>query len=271
MHGCILGNHYSDRLVNEVKAGHKLQGTGDNWDMMIRVHEMQSDHQNVDLHYFASNLIVEKVPCQNLSKKALQKDINSLPNEVFLLKEIEASKLKEDFKVLVGRILLQHIPSLAFLKSIIPQHIKHKYYNEMSRKSTIVPLPMQFKDKKRYEDIVDILDFYEQEIDDIYSKAGKIQKPNPPVKELRQSTATLPHAAGPDQPCGNFNQADDEDHMKGISVPFGGDQMTRVRFAGGKDLRSGAHTAKERFDHVCPFVSELFHTKMAYLQVINFC
>ena len=126
--------------------------------MKIRPHDMLSTSQNVDLHYFASNLIVERVPCDSLSKTAPQQGLLSLPNSTFLLSSVEAKKLREDFKVLVARVLVANIPHLSFLKSIIPQHIPHKYQQEMAVKSTIIPLPMQMKDEKKYEDFVDILD-----------------------------------------------------------------------------------------------------------------
>ena len=232
--------------------------------MKILPRDMLSTHQNTDLHYFASNLIVERVPCDNLSTTSPQKDIISLPNSTFLLSSAEATKLREDFKVLVARVLVTNIPQLSFLKSIVPQHISHKYQQEMAKKSTIIPLPMQMKDEKKYEDVVDILDSYEQELEDIYVRAGVVRKPNGPEQE-QPARITSGESATP--AAAHFNKDDTNDHMKGISVPFGGDQMTRVRFAGAKDLRAGAHTAKQRFDYCSPFVSELFHTNMAYVQV----
>ncbi len=234
--------------------------------MKIRPHNMLSTHQNTDLHYFASNLIVERVPCDNLSTTSPQKDILSLPNSTFLLNSAEATKLREDFKILVAQVLVTNISQLSFLKSIVPQHILHKYQQEMAKKSTIIPLPMQMKDEKKYEDVIDILDLYEQELEDIYVRAGVVRKPNGREQE-QPARITSGASATPDQAAAHFNKDDANDHMKGISVPFGGDQMTRVRFAGAKDLRAGAHTAKQRFDHCSPFVSELFHTKMAYVQV----
>ena len=262
----IVGNHFSDSLVEAVQDGKNLQGTGDNWDMKVHVHDMQSSHQNQDLHYFASNLIVERVPCQNLSSTAPRRDIKKLPNSVFLLNHEEEIKLREDFKVLVGRVLVAGIQCLSFLKSVIPDHTSHKYQKEMSEKSIIVPLPMQLKDEKKNSDVVDILDYYENELEEIYSKAKVIAKP---AKQMTQPAPIEGQSSLPDQPRAHYNKVDESDHMKVVSVPFGGDQMTRVRFAGAKDLRAGSHFAKERLDHCSPFVSELFHTKMSYLQVLR--
>lgn len=106
---------------------------------------------------------------------------------------------------------------------------------------------MQLKDEKKYDDVVDILDHYEQQLEDIYTKAGVIQKPADTEQGLQGTRLIQGLSAPPDQPGAHFNKVDDNDHMKGISVPFGGDQVTRVRFAGAKDLRAGAHTA----NHLC--------------------
>ena len=65
--------------------------------MKIRPHDMLSANQNIDLHYFASNLIFERVPSANLTKTSPQKDLISLPNSTFLLSPVEAEKLREDF------------------------------------------------------------------------------------------------------------------------------------------------------------------------------
>ena len=256
---------------------------------------MQSTHQNEDIHYFASNLIVERVPCQNLSTTSPRKDIRTLPNSAFLLKNDEECKLRQDFKVLVGRVLVSSIPSLAFLKSVIPRTYQSYIRRRDVQKTVIVPLPMQLKDEKKYSDIVDIPDYYEDELENIYIKAGVVEKPADistvaaDVSTVAADVSTVPADVStvpadvstvqpisiegqsllPDQPGAHFTKVDENDHMKVISVPFGGDQLTCVGFAGAKDLRAGSHTAKERLEHCSPFVSELFHTKMSYLQVFK--
>ena len=231
----LIGNHFADNAIKQVRLGKNIHGTGDNWDMKIRPHDMLSTHQNTDLHYFA---------CDNLSKAAPQRDINSLSNSTFLLDEVEAVKLREDLKVLVGRILVKNMPQLSFLKWIIPEHIPHKYQREMAQRSIIVSLPMMMKDEKKYG--VDILDGYEQQLEEIFIKAGVIQKPEE-HQSVEPPCITSGQSSTADQARGHINKDDENDYMKEVSVPFGGDQMTRVRFAGAKDLRAGAHTLKQRF------------------------
>ena len=55
-------------------------------------------------------------------------------------------------------------------------------------------------------------------------------------------------------------------HFAGC-VPCIGDQLTRIRFAGAKYLRAGAHTNKDRVDHLYPFQIAAWHTKRSFLKV----
>ena len=87
---------------------------------------MRSTHQNVDLQYFASNFIVERIPIDpQLSTVSPRSDIKqTVPSVVFLLSDVETTKLHEDFKALVGRVFTANIKELSFMKSVIPLHIR---------------------------------------------------------------------------------------------------------------------------------------------------
>ena len=76
---------------------------------------------------------VSRRPPSDISKENVSKAI--LPSVE------DDCHLKENFSVLVSRILVQYLPffNLAF-NDIVDWHLKHQYYNEMSQKSEVVSM-----------------------------------------------------------------------------------------------------------------------------------
>lgn len=78
----------------------------------------------------------------------------------------------------------------------------------MAQKSVIINLPIQLKDEKKYDDVVDILCFYENTLEEIYHKAGLIDVPPNPAQAMRRGS--LAHAqSSPDQPGAHLRRQDD--------------------------------------------------------------
>ena len=73
----------------------------------------------------------------------------------------------------------------------------------------------------------------------------------------------------PDQPVSHIPPtAHTDDVLTGVRIPCYGDQLTRVRLAGAKDLRAGCHSPRQRIDHIYPYRIVDWHSKRSFLKVL---
>ena len=221
---------------------------------------MRQDKQNVSEHAVASSLVFDRVPSDHLPGRGPKKDINTVQPGIFLLSDNELKEIINRYRIYAGRIIVKVFPALAFLADLLPKHIPHEYSEEMKCKSEVITMPVLMKDEKKYAECVEVMDTFEDWLQDIHTKALNVpadQHPQPP-----QNRPAIHTPSRPDQPASHAPPIPDpSDPLCGVKVPCIGDQLTRVRFAAAKDLRSGAHTTKDRLEHLYPFRCAGWHTK----------
>lgn len=241
-----IGKYFLDHVVQLVKEGRSFVFVLDNVDWDVKVHDMRSDKQNRSVHTVATSIVFDCVFSNHLPDVGPK---NSLANnwpDCFLgqpqghlkdtvsLTDEETRCTRERYKVLIGRILVEVFSAFDFLKDVVPDHTPCEYHKEMSTKSVVAPLPVLFKDEKKYAEVVDVLDQLELWTCEIYSKAGLC---NPADPEHVPPGPSIGAPVRLDQPASHVPPVPQiEDPLAHVKIPCYGNQLTRVRLAGAKDL-----------------------------------
>lgn len=268
-----IGENYLNRAVELVKSGCKFVFVLDNIDWEERVHDMRKEHQNKSVHAVATSIVFNRIPNNNLPDSKPQRDLrNCNVRELVNITPAELESIRKRYIVYVQNLLFQHFPAFESFKPDSPQATQCLYGESMSQKSEIVTMPVLMKDEKKYAECVDVLDQLEEWTYEIYAAAGMFHTTSSQASQLTNFStlnSDLPSSSSrPDQPASHVPPAQsDDDPLSGIKVPCFGDQLTRVRLAGAKDLRSGCHTPKQRLDHLYPFCIVDWHTKRSFLKV----
>lgn len=74
----------------------------------------------------------------DFSSEVMMPDIDSIQLDNFLPSSQDERILRANFGVLVGRVLMKHIPFFDKFGNGLERHIMHEYSEEMSRKSEVV-------------------------------------------------------------------------------------------------------------------------------------
>lgn len=111
---------------------------GDNLDKRVTPRDMRLDHQAQSLHYFNCYAVRDRVSTLGLEDKPSLPDFSAFLETKILPTTADHEALKNNFIVLIARIIRKNFTFFSKFGTGVPKHIKHRYYAEMAKKSKIV-------------------------------------------------------------------------------------------------------------------------------------
>ena len=111
---------------------------GDNIDKRITPRTMRVDNQVRSLHFFHAFAALSRVETLHLDDTKPIGDIKSLPLSTFLPSAEDCSALRDNYVILISRILVKHMAFLQSFSKCVPNQIEHMYSKEMAKISSVV-------------------------------------------------------------------------------------------------------------------------------------
>ena len=99
------------------------------------------DNANMYAMFAMTMLVKNRISFKHLNEEEYERrEAVTIPAASFLPGESDWGRLRDRMKILVARILVEHIPALQNNRNIVEWHIPHEFSNESNKKSEVVSL-----------------------------------------------------------------------------------------------------------------------------------
>ena len=134
-----MQSQHTNQVALQPDKGRKI--TFDNFDIYQVVHHMTEQNQNKDKHYVTAMSTENRISGTHLSRTAPVGDIVTMENGKCVPNHAEHQKQKENYVVLVSRIITAHIQCLKPLEGVVVKHIPHQNKKETAQPTeTVSPI-----------------------------------------------------------------------------------------------------------------------------------
>lgn len=159
------------QIIQDIASGSDGKLNGDNLDIRVTTNDLRLTNRDKDLHFFASDFVINRVNASNESKKANLNPTYTTQN--FLPNDDEISAYKDSLKILLGRDIQHHMSEFQWMRHCLSKNIPHNLSHVMSKKSNIHLLPVSLSNETSDRGCLKILDEYTVMVNRWYTKAGR--------------------------------------------------------------------------------------------------
>lgn len=143
------------QVVLQPDKGRKI--TFDNFDIYQEVHHMTEQNQNKDKHYVTVMSTENQVSGSHLRCDGPICDIAGLENGKCVPDHNDHLMQKNDYVVLVARIITANIQCLKHLDEVVTKHILHRYQKETAQATDTTFLGVLYHNENSTDGILEIL------------------------------------------------------------------------------------------------------------------
>lgn len=193
----LFGAHHDKKVLTWLDEDQNLlKLAGDNIDINQSVRDQRKGNPGKSHHWFLTMAFKNPVPSSHLpNDKPICSDITNMPLTEFLLNHEEQQKLKEDFCILILRVLCHHLEFMKPFEKYVKRHIPHQFSASFQKKGECINLGLVFENENTTEGMVHILESLHKYVKDfdervVFGGDQLTEERAAGVQRLRQNGAT---------------------------------------------------------------------------------